>query len=63
MHSLNEARSERDIVVLDEDPVALLDQHIRDLARHVGHRTASAQEKVEPFACRVRHRARPGRQL
>src|ERR1700745_2361556 len=46
VHLLDEVRSNRNIVVLDEDPVALLSEDVGDLARNGSHRAATAQEEV-----------------
>jgi hypothetical protein len=46
VHLLDEVRGKGDVVVLDEDPVALLGEYVRDLARDRGHRAPAAQEEV-----------------
>jgi hypothetical protein len=46
VHLLDEVRGKGDVVVLDEDPVALLGENVGDLARDGGHRASAAQEEV-----------------
>src|SRR5262249_4320264 len=46
VHLLDEVRSNRNVVVLDEDPVALLGENVGDLLRDSGHRATTAQEEV-----------------
>src|SRR5262249_14218203 len=46
VHLLDEVRSNRNIVVLNEDPVALLSENVGDLLRNGGHRAPAAQEEV-----------------
>src|SRR5215813_12761093 len=46
VHFFDKVRSNRDVVVLDEDPVALLSENVGDLLRNSGHRAATAQEEV-----------------
>src|SRR5262249_8275683 len=46
VHLLDKVRSNRNVVILDEDPVALLSENVGDLLRNRGHRAATAQEEV-----------------
>src|SRR5262245_32464257 len=46
VHLLDEVRSNRNIVVLNEDPVALLGKNVGDFLRNSGHGAATAQEEV-----------------
>src|SRR6266511_498009 len=44
VHLLDKVRSNRNIVVLDEDRVAFLSEDVGDLLRNGGHRATTAQE-------------------
>src|SRR5262249_42729522 len=46
VHLLDEVRSNRNIVVLDEDPVALLSEDVGYLLRNSCYRAPTAQEEV-----------------
>src|SRR5262249_22635455 len=46
VHLLDKVRSNLNVVILDEDPVALLSENVGDLLRNRGHRAATAQEEV-----------------
>jgi len=46
VHLLDEVRSNRNIVVLNADPVALLRKNVGYLARNSCYRAATAQEEV-----------------
>src|SRR5262249_1705164 len=50
MHLLDEIRSNRNVVVLDEDLVALLGEDVGDLLRNGGHRAPTAHEEVLSLA-------------
>ena len=52
VHRLNEIGGQRNVVILNDDRVALASQRVGDLAREGGDRAASAQKKVGPFAQR-----------
>ena len=49
----------RNVVVLDEDLVALLRENVGDLARNGGHRAPTAQEEVVTFTGTAWHRGVP----
>src|SRR6476646_6515014 len=46
VHLLDEVRSNRNVVVLNENLVALLRKNVGDVARDGGHRAPTAQEEV-----------------
>jgi hypothetical protein len=56
VHRPDEARTERDVVVLDEDLVALLRENVGDLAGNGGDRAPTAQEEVVAFIVPAGHR-------
>ena len=55
VHRLDEARAERDVVILDEDLVALFGQNVRDLLRDGSDRAAPAEEKIQPVSDCAQH--------
>src|SRR6202011_3821337 len=55
VHRLHETGTQRNIVVLNENLVALVREHIGNLARHGSYRTATAQEKVITVSVITRH--------
>ena len=55
VHLLDEVRGKGDVVVLDEDLVALLGEDVGDLARDGGHRAPTAQEEVVSLCWTGRH--------
>src|SRR5262249_31085773 len=57
MHLLDEIRSNRNVVVLDEDLVALLGEDVGDLLRNGGHRAPTAQEEVVSLTGTAWHRS------
>ena len=59
VHRLDEARAERDVVILDEDLVAFFGQNVRDLLRDGSDRAAPAEEKIELVRDCARHRSGP----
>src|SRR5215472_18495630 len=50
VHLLDKVRSNRDVVVLRADLVALLLENVGNLARNSGHRAPTAQEEVVSLA-------------
>ena len=46
MHLFDEAVSETNVIVLNENPVAFLSENVGDLARNGCYRAATAQEEI-----------------
>jgi len=59
VHLLNEVRSNRNVVVLNENPVALLGENVGHLLRNSGHQTSTAQEEVVSLTGTAWHRGGP----
>jgi hypothetical protein len=59
VHRLDEAGIERNVVVLDDNFVALVGQDVRDLLRNRRHRAAPAQEEIGPASHCARHEVSP----
>jgi hypothetical protein len=55
VHRFDEARAERDVVILDDDLVVFLDQNVRNFPRDGRHRSAPAEEKIELAPGSARH--------
>jgi hypothetical protein len=59
VHLLDEVRSNRNVVVLNENPVALLGENVGHLLRNSGHRASTAQEEVVSLTGTAWHRGDP----
>ena len=55
VHRLDEARAERDVIILNEDLVALVGQNVLDLVRDGRDRSAPAEKEVERVPETARH--------
>src|SRR5262245_1447297 len=56
---LDKVRSNRNVVILRANPIAVLLENVGDLARNSGHRAPTAQEKVVSLTGTAWHRGDP----